>query len=93
MILHKYQDKIVFQRPEDGYINLNQMATACGKRIDNWLANKATKELLTEFDRQQSDTWDSREHSNHFPALITVKGNFSDRTTFMDFLRDRSRCF
>jgi hypothetical protein len=37
------------QRVEDGYINLNQMAGATGKRIDNWTRLQETTSLLREF--------------------------------------------
>ena len=44
----------VHQRTLDGYINLNQMADATGKRIDNWLQNQSTIDLLSEFKAQQN---------------------------------------
>ena len=51
-IVHSFNQSRIEQRVADGYINLNQMAKATGKRIDNWLRLKATKELLDEFDSQ-----------------------------------------
>ena len=33
------------------YANLTQMADATGKRVDNWVRLKSTKDLITEFDR------------------------------------------
>jgi len=53
-IKHDYNGITINQQSQDGYINLNQMAEATGKRIDKWLENKATKELFAEFYRQQS---------------------------------------
>jgi hypothetical protein len=54
LIVHEYHNTIISQRPEDGYINLNEMAEATGKRLDNWLQNQATKELFSEFLSQQN---------------------------------------
>jgi hypothetical protein len=54
-ITHNYNAITINQQSQDGYINLNQMAEASGKRIDNWLRLDSTKELFAEFDRQQSD--------------------------------------
>lgn len=39
----------IYQKVEDGYINLNQMANATGKRIDNWSRLEETTSLLREF--------------------------------------------
>ena len=61
----------IHQKVEDGYINLNQMANATGKRIDNWLRLQETKELIAEFDRQNSDTSDLRKR---YQAVISVRG-------------------
>ncbi len=53
-IVHSFNQSRIEQRLADGYINLNQMANATGKRIDNWLQNRSTKELLAEFESQQN---------------------------------------
>lgn len=53
-IIRKFNKASVEQRVADGYVNLNQMAKASGKRVDNWLQNRSTQELLEEFDRQQT---------------------------------------
>jgi hypothetical protein len=39
----------VNQRVADGYVNLNQMAKATDKRIDNWMRLQETTSLLREF--------------------------------------------
>ncbi|MGK7898273.1 MAG: KilA-N domain-containing protein, partial [Xenococcus sp. (in: cyanobacteria)] len=49
-----FEGREIHQRIIDGYINLNQMAEANGKRIDNWLQNQSTKNLLSEIERQQN---------------------------------------
>ena len=69
LILHSFNNTQVYQRITDGYINLNQMAEATGKRIDNWLRLEQTKELIEEFDN--SDSSDLR---NRLKAIITLKG-------------------
>ena len=51
--------------------NLNQMANATGKRIDNWMRLKETQELIAEFDRQQSVPSDLRERSQ---AIVSARG-------------------
>lgn len=38
----------VSQRPDDGYIHLNPMADAAGKRVHNWLRLQDTEEYLEE---------------------------------------------
>jgi KilA-N domain len=76
VILYQYQNNVVSQRREDGYINLNQMAVACGRRVDNWKRLESTKELLAEFERQQSPYSDLREETIKF-ALITIPGSHS----------------
>ena len=55
-ITRDYNGITINQQSQDGYINLNQMAEASGKRIDNWLRLDSTKELFAEFDRQQSNS-------------------------------------
>jgi hypothetical protein len=71
-IPHTFNDSLIHQRIGDGYINLNQMADATGKRIDNWLRLQETKELIAEFDKQQViASSDLRKRSK---ALITVMG-------------------
>lgn len=49
LIDHVFNDSKVQQRVADGYINLNQMADAAGKRIDNWTRLQETTSLLREF--------------------------------------------
>lgn len=51
-IVHQFNSADIEQRVADGYINLNQMAGATGKRIDNWLRLQSTKELIATFDAQ-----------------------------------------
>lgn len=70
-IERKFNRSKIQQRIADGYINLNQMADATGKRIDNWTRLQETKDLIAEFERQQSDPSDVRDRSE---ALITLKG-------------------
>ena len=60
----------IHQKVEDGYINLNQMANATGKRIDNWLRLQETKELIAEFDRQNIASSDLRKQSSQ--AIVTI---------------------
>ena len=69
LIPHSFNNTQVTQRVTDGYINLNQMAQATGKRIDNWLRLDQTRELIEEFD--SSDSSDLR---NRPQAIITLKG-------------------
>ena len=47
------------------------MANATGKRIDNWLRLKSTKELLDAFSQDFPDSSDLR---NRPEPLITLKG-------------------
>ena len=73
IVKHEYNGFNIFQQQDNGYVNLNQMADAEGKRIDNWARLESTKELIAEFERQQNgDTSDLRYH--HKP-LVTVKGS------------------
>ncbi|MGB3768519.1 MAG: KilA-N domain-containing protein, partial [Phormidesmis sp.] len=51
-IVRLFNEAAIEQRVADGYINLNQMAEATGKRIDNWLRLQSTKELIAEFNSQ-----------------------------------------
>ncbi len=53
-IKHDYKGITINQRPQDGYINLNEMAQATNKRVDNWLQNKSTKNLIAEFEKQKN---------------------------------------
>lgn len=59
------------QRIDDGYINLNDIAKSTGKRLDKWLANKSTQELLFEFENQQLNTPNSGYLNK---AILTQKG-------------------
>lgn len=49
-IAHRFNSLEVHQRVADGYINLNQMAAAADKRIDNWTRLQETTSLLREFE-------------------------------------------
>ncbi|NKB18431.1 MAG: KilA-N domain-containing protein [Pseudanabaena sp. CRU_2_10] len=75
LIQHVYKAVTIDQRPADGYINLNQMADATGKRIDNWLKNQSTKDLIAEF--ESLTTSNSRELN---PAIVTQEGRFGGGT-------------
>lgn len=69
LIERNFNQSRIHQRVEDGYINLNQMAKATNKRIDNWLRLQSTQELIAEFDSQQSlHSSDLRDVN---PALVT----------------------
>ena len=83
-IKHDYKGITINQRPQDGYINLNEMAQATNKRVDNWLQNKSTQDLIAEFNLEFSynsspTTLNSSEFkkdrplnsSNDRPALLT----------------------
>ena len=49
VIVHNLNRSKVRQRVADGYIDLNQIAEASGKRIDNWTRLQETTSLLREF--------------------------------------------
>ena len=49
IIIHTLSSSPVHQRVADGYINLNQIADAAAKRIDNWTRLQETTSLLREF--------------------------------------------
>jgi hypothetical protein len=49
LIVHKFNEAQICQRVVDGYINLNQMADATNRRIDNWTRLQETTSLLREF--------------------------------------------
>ena len=68
-IVRRFNNAEIEQRVADGYVNLNQMAKATGKRIDNWTRLQSTKELIAEFDSQIA----SSDLRKQLPvALITV---------------------
>lgn len=48
-IVRRFNQANIEQRVADGYINLNQMARAAGKRVDNWTRLQQTTSLLREF--------------------------------------------
>ena len=52
LIQHSFNSSVIYQRPDNGYINLNQMADATGKRVQDWLDNQSTKALI-----EQLITW------------------------------------
>ncbi len=69
LIQHLYQGIAIDQRDSDGYINLNQMADATCRRIDKWLDNQSTKDLIAEFEAQTTP------NSGEFmSALLTIEG-------------------
>lgn len=71
-IVHTFNSSPVHLRVADGYINLNQMSEAAGKRIDNWTRLQETQDLIAEFELQQnSNPSDLRDLK---PALITLRG-------------------
>lgn len=71
-IVRSFNNSKINQRINDGYINLNQMADAAGKRVDNWTRLQETQDLIAEFDSQyNSDPSDVRDRT---PALIAIRG-------------------
>lgn len=66
LIAHSFNSTKIHQRVADGYINLNQMADAAGKRIDNWTRLQETTSLLSEF---QSESL-----YQGVASLITIEG-------------------
>jgi hypothetical protein len=46
LIPHPVQGGIIYQRPQDGYINATAMCQAAGKQFKHWNENKATREFL-----------------------------------------------
>lgn len=72
IIVHQFNESTIQLRATDGYINLNQMADATGKRIDNWLRLQETTSLLREFNSQQNI--DSSDPRDRCFAVITVQG-------------------
>jgi hypothetical protein len=74
-IQHVYKAVTINQRDIDGYINLNEMASATGKRIDRWLTNQSTQDLIAEF--ESLTTTNSCELK---PAIITQEGRFGGGT-------------
>lgn len=71
-VRHDIDGVAVEQFTGDGYINLNQLADVVGKRIDNWLANQSTKDLLNEFDRQNK--LPGNRGSVEVKAIVTIEG-------------------
>lgn len=65
-IVHSFNSTRIHQRMVDGYINLNNMADAAGKRIDNWMRLQETTSLLREF--QDDPLYQG------VPPLITIEG-------------------
>ena len=78
MIIHEANGLQIGQRRLDGYINLTQMAKAYGKRVDNWLRLKDTKNLLEEFEYQEK--LNNSDVSDLKPALIVKRGKHEGGT-------------
>jgi hypothetical protein len=79
-IVRSFDGSAIHQRVADGYINLNQMANATGKRIDNWLRLQETRNLIAEFDVQQETV--SSDLRKRFPALLTIRGGKEGGSTW-----------
>ncbi len=84
-IVRSFNQVDIWQKREDGYINLNQMANATGKRIDHWLKTEPTKELFDEFLRHQKCPYLSTPSEGEFsenasdskdiePPIRTIQG-------------------
>lgn len=72
MISRWFNGSQINQCSVDGYINLNQIANATGKRIQDWLDNQETQELLEQFEVEQNlNHADQRDLE---PGLITRRG-------------------
>jgi hypothetical protein len=72
ILAYTFNRSEVHQRVADGYINLNQMAEAAGKRIDNWTRLQETQDLIAVFESEpEGDPSDLRDRP---PALITIRG-------------------
>ena len=48
LIAHNYNGVVISQRKDDEFVNLSQMCKVGGKRLDNWVRLKSTKEYLQE---------------------------------------------
>lgn len=66
-----YNGKVIAQR-EDGFVNLTQMCTANGKRIDHWKELKGTKAYISEL---QENYPESR-------VVDSIEGNTEDSGTW-----------
>lgn len=68
-------DGTIFDIPvrKDGYINVTKLCEAAGKRIDNWKANKESKELLHAFTLIPENLG--------ITIFDNIRGNFSDGRT------------
>ncbi len=79
-IVRSFNQIDIWQKRQDGYINLNQMANATGKRIDHWLENKSTNELFQAFNDKQERTYlntrdiTSTEAQEIKPPIRTIQG-------------------
>ncbi len=69
-IVRTFNQSNIEQLVADGYVNLNQIANAAGKRIDNWLRLHSTKALIEEFENQITSL-DPRKRPE---PLIILKG-------------------
>lgn len=78
IVQHQDGDLKMRQRIADGYINLNDIAKSTNKRVDKWLDNKSTKELLLLFE-EQTDTPNSGERNR---AIISTKGGVGGGSTW-----------
>lgn len=65
-IIRVFNNHQINQRLEDGYINLNEMANSCNKRVDNWFRLQSTKDLLETFALQNDN--------GRIQPLIALKG-------------------
>jgi hypothetical protein len=75
IIVHQFNESSIQLRTTDGYINLNQMADATGKRIQDWRDNPQTKELVAELESQENgtDKLTLKSVSLSVPAFITIE--------------------
>lgn len=79
-IVRTFDGFAIDQRVADGYINLNQMANAAGKRIGNWLRLQETQNLIAEFNLQQETVYS--DPSKRSPALVTIRGGIEGGGTW-----------
>jgi len=71
LIAHNLNASTIHQRASDGYINLNQIADAADRRVDNWLRLQEVQDLIHEFESQQN--LHSSDLRNVKPAFVTSR--------------------
>lgn len=75
IIRHERNNVVILVR-EDGYIQLTELASSMGKRLDSWLSNQYAKIVINSFEAYEQEKQQANPDYQRQEILISAKGRY-----------------